>query len=583
MKQQNKTLKVAALSSLALLINQSAMISNAQAAEAMSKASVSEITKPVVACGDLKNVDLTAIGGAGSQVTSAKETLIGEQMMCVVEGNLAPTIGFKVKLPVNNWHARYLQIGCGGLCGSMPEEIGAASGCDALENGEFTSATTDMGHQGNVDFGRDPQKRADFAYRSLHLTSETAKTMIKAYYGKTQAFSYFTGCSDGGREALIEAQRYPTDFDGIIAGAPAMNFEVQNGIYHPYLTQSNTGKDGKPIVLANRVALIHKAVLDQCDALDGQKDGLIADPLSCHFNPKVLQCKAGATDTSSCLTAEETEAVRRFYAGPTDPKTGKRMIAGGPLPGSELAWAGVFVPQHHDDMIFSQIISQGARNVLFKDIPDDSKFSFTTMKFDHALFNQLKEMHSFYDSTNPDLTKFYKHGGKLILWHGWADQHISPVNTIEYHKAVQKFMGEKVAKQFERLYLIPGMNHCQGGEGPNLIDLLSPMMAWVEHGHAPEAVIAKKAKVEVNSAFGQPTNDKSATDKKEPPKPVMQKASQMIIEESRPVYPYPYMAAYKGKGDPTVAESYHPVKLKSADLKVDWLGNDLYKPYQLIH
>ena len=215
---------------------------------------------------------------------------------------------------------------------------------------------------------RDPQKRADFAFRSLHLTSETAKTMIKAYYGKTQAYSYFTGCSDGGREALIEAQRYPTDFDGILAGAPAMNFEVQNGIYHPYLTQSNTGKDGKPFVLANRVALIHKAVLEQCDALDGQKDGLVADPLSCHFNPSVLQCKADATDTTGCLTAEETEAVRRFYAGPTDPKTGKRMIAGGPLPGSELAWAGVFVPEHHDDMIFSQIISSGARNVLFNRI-----------------------------------------------------------------------------------------------------------------------------------------------------------------------------------------------------------------------
>lgn len=550
----------------------------ANASENLTPASTDVITKPIVSCASLTDVDLESIGGKGSKVTSATETMIGDQMMCVVEGNLAPTIGFKVKLPVNSWHARYLQIGCGGLCGSMPEEISAASGCEGLENGEFTSATTDMGHQGNVDFGRDPQKRADFAFRSLHLTSETAKAMIKAYYGKTQAFSYFTGCSDGGREALIEAQRYPTDFDGIIAGAPAMNFEVQNGIYHPYLTQSNTGKDGKPIVLANRVALIHKAVLEQCDALDGQTDGIIADPLSCHFNPAVLQCKAGATDSTGCLTAVETEAVRRFYAGPTDPKTGKRMIAGGPLPGSELAWAGVFVPEHHDDMIFSQIISQGARNVLFKDIPDDSNFSFATMKFDQTLFNQLKEMHSFYDATNPDLTAFHKNGGKLILWHGWADQHISPVNTIEYHKAVQKFMGEKVAKQFERLYLIPAMYHCQGGEGPNLLDLLTPMMTWVEKGHAPEAIISKKAKVTADSEFGQPTHDK----KEQAKPPVMQKASQLTIEQSRPVYPYPYMAAYKGKGDPTVAESYKPVKLKSADMKVDWLGNDLFKPYEMI-
>jgi len=290
-----------------------------------------------------------------------------------------------------------------------------------------------------------------------------------------------------------------------------------------------------------------------------------------------LQCKKGSTAAANCLTKEEVTAVQRFYKGPVDSKTGKSMIAGGPLPGSELAWAGVFVPNSKEDKIFSEIISTGARTVLFKDIPDDSNFSYATMKFDGQLFAKLKEMHSFYDATNPDLTAFNEHGGKLILWHGWADQHISPVNTIEYHKAVQKFMGKNVAKTFERLYLIPGMYHCEGGEGPNQLDLLTAMMNWVEKGHAPEAIIAKKPKMTEATDFGSPTHDDKA------PKHAAKPAATTVIEAARPVYPFPSMAVYSGKGDVTAPESYKPVKLKSADQSPDWLGNAFFTPYPLIH
>lgn len=547
-------------------------------AEKTTEPTLDQITKPVVACSSLTGVDLTAIGGAGSKVTSATEAVINGQSVCTVEGTLAPSIGFKVKLPETNWQQRFLQIGCGGLCGSISEQVGAASDCEPVTKGEFAISTTDMGHQGpSGEFGKEPQKRADFAFRSLHLTSETSKALIKAFYGKDPAYSYFSGCSDGGREALIEAQRYPNDFNGIIAGAPAMNFEVQNGIYHPWLAQSNTGKDGKPIVLADRLPLIHKAVLEKCDALDGQKDGLISEPLSCHFDPAVLQCKKGEKDAASCLTKEEVTAVQRFYKGPTDPTTGKSMIAGGPLPGSELAWAGVFVPNTKDEPIFSTIISSGARTVLFKDIPDDKNFSFSTMKFDSKLFAELKKMHSFYDATNPDLSAFYARGGKLILWHGLADQHILPVNTIEYHKAVVKFMGEKKASEFERLYLMPGMYHCEGGEGPNQIDLLTPMMGWVEKGHAPQAILAKKPHVDEKTDFGTPERDKKAADAAAKP------VAQTKIDAVRPVYPFPYIAVYKNHGDVNEAESYQPVKMKNADKSPNWLGNDLFKPYALIH
>ncbi len=367
--------------------------------------SIDAVIAPVTSCDGLKNVDLTSIGGIGSKITSAEESLIAGKKVCTVDGVLAPTIGFKVKLPVNDWHAKYLQIGCGGLCGSISEQVGAADGCVPVTNGEFVISATDMGHQErDGSFGLIAQKRADFAFRSLHLTSVVSKTLIKAFYGQDAAYSYFTGCSDGGREALIEAQRYPGDFNGIIAGAPAMNFEIQNGVYHAWLAQSNTGKNGKPIVLASRLPLIHKAVLAQCDRLDGQIDGLISDPLSCHFDPKILQCKNKNDVTSvDCLSGQETEAVRRFYNGPVDPQTGKKLIAGGPLPGSELAWAGVFIPRSDKEPIFSEIIANGARSVLFEDQPSDKNFSFAKMKFDSKLFSKLRKMHPFYDSTNPDL------------------------------------------------------------------------------------------------------------------------------------------------------------------------------------
>jgi hypothetical protein len=538
------------------------------------------MSKPVMSCADLTNVDLEAIGGKGSKVTAAAESLSAGKRICTVEGMLAPSIGFKVKLPVNDWETRYLQIGCGGLCGSISEQVGAAEGCASVDNKKFVVSSTDMGHQGmGGDFGLDPQKRADFAFRSLHLTAVVSKTLIKAFYGREPSYSYFSGCSDGGREALIEAQRYPSDFNGIIAGAPAMNFETQNGIYHPWLAQSNTGKDGKPIILADRLSLIHNAVLAKCDAADGNKDGIIADPLSCHFDPKILLCKK-KTDIKSadCLSSAEVGAVQRFYNGPTDPKSGKKMIAGGPLPGSELAWAGVFVPKTANEPIFSEIIASGARSVLFEDQPESKNFSFATMKFDRALFDKLKKMHSFYDATNPDLSAFYAQGGKLILWHGFADQHISPLNTIAYHEAVIKQMGEDKTRSFERLYLMPGMHHCEGGEGPNKVDLLTPMMKWVENKEAPEAIITYKPKAEKTTDFGSPVRDKKPSSTADQTLPV-----KVEMEASRPVYPYPYIAVYKKSGDVNAAENYAPKLMKKTHNTPDWLGNDLFKPYKTIN
>jgi feruloyl esterase len=217
------------------------------------------IVTPAQACSDLLRVDLSGVAGPGSRVVTAAEGSNDGVPVCSVEV-LAPTIGFKVLLPTQTWTQRFLQVGCGGLCGRISIEIGAAEGCAALKAGGFAIAATDMGHQGmGGEFGSDPQKREDFAHRAVHLTAAASKKLLRTFYGRAEAYAYFTGCSDGGREALVEAERYPQDFHGIIAGAPALNFQVQNAIYHTWQARSNQGSDGKAILLAARLPLLHAA------------------------------------------------------------------------------------------------------------------------------------------------------------------------------------------------------------------------------------------------------------------------------------------------------------------------------------
>jgi feruloyl esterase len=535
---------VGQLKGLALLLALPAVALTPAGARAQSGAAT-------VACSDLLRVDLVEVGGPGSRVTSAAEASGRGVAVCAVEGVLAPAIGFKVQLPLRVWTGRYLQVGCGGLCGRAALDVGAAEGCAPLEAGGFVIAATDMGHQGmGGEFGQDPRKREDFAHRGVHLTAVASRRLVRAFYGRDAAHAYFTGCSDGGREALVEAQRYPGDFDGIVAGAPAMNFQVQNSLYHAWQARSNTGADGKAILAASRLPLLHRAVLDQCDGLDGQVDGLIVDPRACRFDPGALLCRAvQPQDAASCLTATEVEAVRRLYEGPRDPASGERLTIGGPQPGSELAWAGVFVPRAADQPVFSERIALDAlRNLVFESNPP-SGFGLNDVRFDRATFDRLRPLHPLYDATDPDLSAFAGRGGKLILWHGWSDPHISPINTIAYHEAVERSLGRRRTESFERLYLLPGAYHCSGGEGPSRVDLLTPMIEWVERGVAPDAVIA--------SAPGAPAAG----------------------ERSRPVYPYPSLARYGGTGDPNAASSYvRAAPLVSAETPA-WAGSDFYRPH----
>lgn len=527
------------------------------------------VVKPVTACAALAQTDLSEIGGAGSRVVSASESSRDGVAVCAVEGLLAPQIGFKLELPTATWAQRYLQVGCGGFCGHSDSRPGVADSCKPLKTGAFAVASTDMGHK-TVDttFGDDPQKRADFAHRGVHLTALASKKLIHVFYGRKAEYAYFTGCSDGGREALIEAQRYPEDFNGIIAGAAALNFQVQKVFFHGWVARANTGPDGKPIILASRLPILHKAVLTQCDVLDGQIDGLISDPRLCRFDPSVVQCKVSA-DTAKCLTAQEVEAARRIYDGPKDPVSGERLIVGGPQPGSELAWAGLFVPVSADQPnVSQQVAEQSIRSLVFENNPA-ADFKLVDLRFDKSTFERLRPLHALYDATNPDLAPFASRGGKLILWHGWADPQVSPLNTLAYHEAVEAHMGKARTESFTRLYMLPGVYHCGRGEGPSEVDLLTPIMAWVEKGQAPDAIVARQYQpVPVDKVFAAslPT--------------FMTREDISNRGRTRKVFPYPYMAEYDHKGYSKRANSYQRSEPLTAEKTPKWVGSGFFQPYE---
>lgn len=442
------------------------------------------IVTPATDCATLAETDMTAIGGEGSRIDAASETESGGVPVCSVEGTLTPEIRFQVLLPLESWTQRYLQVGCGGLCGRITLTSGASSGCAVLNDGGFVMAATDMGHSGGGgDWGDDPQKRDDFAYRAQHLTAGAARALIRAFYGQDARFSYFNGCSDGGREALMEAMRFPDDFDGIIAGAPAMLFQVQNTIFHAWQAASNHDDDGEIVLTKGRLPILHEAVMTACDGLDGLEDGIIALPAACDFDPGDIVCADGGR-RATCLSPAEAEVARKFYEGPKDPETGSYLTAGQPVYGSEYHWNGVYVAESGETELFSErIVDPVLRHLAFNPPPPATHLE--EIEFTEATLDALRPRHPLFDATNPDLSAFADAGGKLIMWHGLTDPHIAPANTVALQEAMIREMGVERVRDFERLYLLPGVGHCGGGKGPSNLDLLTAMMNWVKAAPRP--------------------------------------------------------------------------------------------------
>jgi feruloyl esterase len=468
---------------------------------------------PVLDCAAVTGLDL------GSAVTIKSATLVTSATpYCEVRGTIAPADTIVLRLPTTGWTQRYVQTGCGGECGSSNINFGQAANCPPVTAGQVAVATTDMGHQGQNDgswAANNPQAQIDFAYRGVHVTSQVAKAIIGKFYGHRPAYSYFTGCSDGGREALMEAQRYPDDFDGIAAGAPANDMDVQNTYHHGWNVLTNLDADGKYILLAAKLPMLHAAVLAACDKLDGLKDGLIDDPRGCHFDPYSIVCKT-AQDASTCLTTAEAGVVRRLHDGAVTGSGARLEPAISHEWGSELDWT-LFIPAAQGQTVGSQMFVESFARYLGFTNYVNANWQLKDLKLTVPGFWDTVQSSSYLAAMDPDLSRFRRDGGKLLLWHGWEDQHISPQGTLEYWDAMQRTLGKPAVDSFAKLFLFPGVAHCGGGEGPNVFDVLTPVMAWTESGRVPSKIVASRI-------------------------------DNGTVTRTRPVFPYPAVARYDGTG-----------------------------------
>lgn len=447
---------------------------------------------PALTCGVLATRDFTAAtAGAPTQITSATVTTYNGASFCDVQGVQPPQLQFDLKLPVSTWTGRYVQAGCGGYCGSVGSVAPqAATGCPKVTGNELALATDNEGHTGsgfNALFGYDPGLRVSYAYSSEHNLALAAKAIIKAYYGQGPGYSYFDGCSDGGREALVEAERYPADFNGILAGAPEIYASELNGEVQAWNVLVNMNSGGHEILTADKLPGLHAAVEAAC----ANAQGYITDPRTCSFDPKSIQCPA-STDTSGCLTPAQVAVAVRLYQGPRDPQGGNLYPGGEPY-GSELAWTPWFVMPSTDASWPTDTIDYGAATGMLEDLAfrvnPPASFKLTDWTFTLRNYQRLTALNGLNDSTDPNLSAFARAGGKIIIWHGLADSAINPFGTITYYKAVVQDAGGFAASQrFSRLYMVPGGYHCLGGGAPQVTaDLLDPLISWVEDGAAPGA------------------------------------------------------------------------------------------------
>jgi len=516
--------------------------------------------QPVMACSALLGLDLGSISGVvGGAITISAATIVPASATnpaeyCAVTGNIGPGANAIVmRLPTQGWTQRYLQTGCGGECGSANISYGQSTGCVPISNGTIASATTNMGHagsQGPTWSVNNPQAQIDFAYRGVHVASEVAKAVITRFYNHKPAYAYFSGCSDGGREALMSAQRYPDDFDGIAAGAPASDMDVQNTYHHGWRVITNQTTPGTiPIparntyvLLAGKLAYVHAKVVAACDAIDGLVDGVIDDPRACHFDTNTLVCASNGNE-AGCLTQAEADVVRRIHDGAVTADGARLEPAVNSEWGSELDWS-LFVPAAQGSSVGSEnfVNSWAGYKTFFNTY--NASWTLNDLKLTVSGFRDTVASSVLYAANNPDLMPLARSGAKLLLYHGWSDQHIPPRGTIKYWNALNETVGPRVVDRFARFYLFPGMAHCGNGLGPNSFDILTPLMSWVEMGTAPNEIVA--------------ANRSTAT--------------------SRPVYPYPQVARLKAAGlDPKVAANFGPYTPKQAPrFSTSFVGDYLF-------
>ena len=446
---------------------------------------------------------------------------------CRVAATTDPAVNFEVWLP-EDWNGKFHTAGNGGMAGTI--SYGAMAG--ALRRG-YATASTDTGHvRGDGGFDTNwalnrPDLIEDFGHRSLHLTAVHGKAITSAHYGTPPDYAYYVGCSKGGQQGMMEAQRYPEDFDGLVVGDPAHNWTSFYASAHLWYALA-TLNDEDSYIPPDKVAILGNAVTAACDAIDGIEDGVIDDPRKCDFDPAELTCQTGQAD--GCFSAKQVQAVRDIWSGPLD--ADGNVLYPGLVPGGEAGpggWSSWVTGREPYAGTHFMAAEDFMRNMVF----NDPEWDFRTWDYERDLPIALDRVAHALDANDPDLSALRDRGGKLLVYHGWSDADISPLGTIDYFEQVVDLLGDgddddarlASTQEFFRLFMVPGMGHCRGGPGPDTFDALTALEQWVEHGEAPEQIVASKLE------DGE-------------------------VVRSRPLCPYPQVAQWDGVGDTDEASSF---------------------------
>lgn len=451
---------------------------------------------------------------------------------CRVDGVIRPEIGFQVNLPAS-WNGRFYMHGNRGYAGVRADTGRAATDRDAALAQSFATAFTDTGHDSATKplatFAfNDPGQEIDYAFRAVHLTAETAKRLIRTYYGRPQAHAYWDGCSTGGREGLISAQRYPADFDGIIAGSPILNFADTQiaGVWNELSLSA-----AEPRLAIGQLDTLAAVIYARCDALDGLRDGLIDDPRRCPFDPLADLPSCEGEPVESCFTESQRNALARVYGGVVS--NGKPYFPGQPV-GAEAEGVSSFDDSSSASGWAVWLISPsggpGVQGLFGRSFLENLAFDVDRADYDWTGFDfdsdpqRMDRIRRILDATDPDLTAFARAGRRMIGYFGWADAALNPVMMTGYYEKVAASVDREIG-EFYRLFMVPGMFHCRGGLGPDRFDAMRYLVNWVEHGIAPDRIVATQMR------DGRTVR-------------------------SRPLCPYPQVARYDGKGDADSASAF---------------------------
>ncbi len=533
--RKRRTLVSAALQGVALAVALAAFTTASHARKADAPLACDELTQ-LTFTGNT-TVTASSMVTSGTLVTATGITLTNLPVFCRVQGTSRPTsdsnIYFEVWLPVN-WNERFLSSGEGGYAGALNyTRRGLDGGLDELVRRGYATTSTDTGHVASDTFWAigHPERATDYLHRSKHLVTVAAKGLIKAYYGKEAKYSYFNSCSNGGRQALQEAQLYPDDYDGFVVGAP-WNFQSHSNAGFVWNAQALSAPGAA--IPAAKLPAINAAVLAACDATDGLADGVIADPSRCNFNPSTLACTGAETD--ACLTPPQLGALKKIYAGPKNPRTGRQIFPGFAL-GGEATWTG----------LVTNTTASGLGNGYFANLVfENPSWDYRTFNFDSDMKYADQKVGVIGNAIDTDLSPAKKRKVKFIQYHGWNDQTLQPAYSPQYYEAVVDEMGGlKKTQEFYRLFMVPGMTHCYFGPGATSFgavgqqippardathDIQTALENWVERGMPPEKMIATKY-----------VDDNAAT---------------RTVKLTRPLCAYPLVAQYKGAGDSNDAKNF---------------------------